>query len=107
MWQLVCICGEEVKECKPWSGDVIEEVAKPIGASKTVGFSEPSEMANIEPRPEDDNAQSQDVEDGDSSSEASALGDSEAFDEEEDGVIDDDEWFLFVHQFWSQGHRTF
>ena len=88
----VCLrCGEEVKECKPWSGDVIEEVAKPIGASKTVGFSEPSEMANIEPRPEDDNAQSQDVEDGDSSSEASALGDSEAFDEEEDGVIDDDE----------------
>ncbi|KAH7319483.1 Pex12 amino terminal region-domain-containing protein [Rhexocercosporidium sp. MPI-PUGE-AT-0058] len=89
----ICLrCGEEVKECKPWSGDVIEEVTKPAGPSKTVGFSEPSQMANIEPRAKEDHIKSRDAEqEDDSSSEASALGDSEAFDEEEDGVMDDDE----------------
>ncbi|KAH9210985.1 Pex12 amino terminal region-domain-containing protein [Leptodontidium sp. 2 PMI_412] len=90
----ICLrCGEEVKECKPWSGDVIEEVAKHAGSSKTVGFSEPSDMANLEPRAEEDvNIKTRDGEEEDSSSsEASALGDSEAFDEEEDGVVDDDD----------------
>ncbi|KAK0113299.1 peroxisome assembly protein (Peroxin-2) [Cadophora gregata] len=88
----ICLrCGTEVKECKPWSGDVIEEASKPTGPSKSVGFSEPSVIANIEHCPENGNAQSQGVRDEDSSSEPSALGDSEAFDEEEDGVIEDDE----------------
>ncbi|KAL2063743.1 hypothetical protein VTL71DRAFT_5548 [Oculimacula yallundae] len=89
----VCLrCGEEVKECKPWSGDVIEETPKPTGHSKTVGFSEPSEMANIDPHPEeDDDTQSRVDEDEDSVSEGSGLGDSEAFDEEEDGVLEDDD----------------
>jgi peroxin-2 len=33
----ICLrCGELVKECKPWSGDVLE--AKPTASSKTVGF---------------------------------------------------------------------
>jgi peroxin-2 len=32
-------CGEVVKECRPWSGDVIEEPARGKGA-KTVGFSD-------------------------------------------------------------------
>lgn len=31
-------CGEMVKECKPWSGDVIEETSKPTPL-KSVGFS--------------------------------------------------------------------
>lgn len=32
-------CGKIVKECKPWNGDVLEEVAKsPSGSGKNVGF---------------------------------------------------------------------
>jgi len=39
----VCLrCGEIVKECKPWGGDVLEEISKPISSSKTVGFSDES-----------------------------------------------------------------
>jgi peroxin-2 len=83
-------CGEEVKECKPWSGDVIEEVVKPTTTSKSVGFfEEPKEMSEIEPRPEVDETESNDV-DVDVSSEES-LGDEEAFDEEEDGIMEDDD----------------
>jgi peroxin-2 len=89
-------CGEEVKECKPWTGDVIEEVVKPTTTSKSVGFfEEPREMVEIEPRPEGDDTddkagESEKSKDSDSSSEAS-LGDEEAFDEEEDGIMEDDD----------------
>jgi peroxin-2 len=39
----VCLrCGEIVKECKPWSGDVLEEISRPTSRSKTVGFSDES-----------------------------------------------------------------
>jgi peroxin-2 len=89
-------CGEEVKECKPWSGDVIEEVKKSPSSSKTVGFSDgPKEMAEVEPRPEDDEKASvadlKTSKDGGSSSEPSELGESEAYDEEEEGAMDDDD----------------
>lgn len=65
-------CGEVVKECKPWSGDVIEETSRPHSTSggKSVGFAddvdevarrqekyigeEEEEMHDVEPRPEDD-----------------------------------------------------
>ncbi len=88
-------CGEEVKECKPWSGDVLEEVVKPATV-KTVGFSEePKEMTEIEPRPEDDSSPQVDdakrKKDSSSSSSGSELGDAEAFDEEEDGMMEDDD----------------
>ncbi|KAE8442859.1 peroxisome assembly protein (Peroxin-2) [Mollisiaceae sp. DMI_Dod_QoI] len=88
-------CGEEVKECKPWSGDVLEEVSK-TSTAKTVGFSEPKEMEEVEPRPEEDVLETQNTdreasEPNDSSSDSSELGDSEAFDEEEDGVMEDDD----------------
>ena len=37
---MACLrCGETVKECKPWSGDVLEPVAKPA-AAKTVVFAD-------------------------------------------------------------------
>ncbi|OWP04774.1 peroxisomal bioproteinsis factor [Marssonina coronariae] len=92
----ICLrCGEDVKECKPWNGDVIEETRKLISSSKTVVFTEPSEMANIEPRPEDDSTEKRCQEESEerdySSDEASELDDSEAFDEEGDGIIDDEE----------------
>jgi peroxin-2 len=50
-------CGEEVKECKPWSGDVLEEASKsnarPASSGKSVGFlDDPRAMAEVEPRPE-------------------------------------------------------
>jgi peroxin-2 len=92
-------CGEEVKECKPWSGDVIEEVSKATTSSKTVGFSDgPREMTEIEPRPEEEDKNVRDKteeaskdDDSSSSSDSSALGDSEAYDEEEEGVMEDDD----------------
>lgn len=89
-------CGEEVKECKPWSGDVIEEVKKTATSSKTVGFSEePKEMAEVEPRPELDESaivlDPQSSKDDDSASESSELGESEAYDEEEEGAMDEDD----------------
>ncbi|OJJ47679.1 hypothetical protein ASPZODRAFT_15126 [Penicilliopsis zonata CBS 506.65] len=35
----VCLrCGEVVKKCKPWNGDVLEEVRVPSGSGKNVGF---------------------------------------------------------------------
>jgi len=54
----VCLrCGEIVKECKAWNGDVLEEVTRP-GSGKTVGFSEEEhgecEMKEVEPKPETD-----------------------------------------------------
>jgi len=90
-------CGEEVKECKPWSGDVIEEVKKSVSSlSKTVGFSDgPREMAEVEPRPEESDkinvANPKTSKDDDSSSGASEIGESEAYDEEEEGVMDDED----------------
>lgn len=90
-------CGEEVKECKPWGGDVLEEVVKPA-AVKSVGFTEPEkpeefvdhkQMTEIEPRAEESSSQAE-KEEGSSSS-GSELGDAEAYDEEEDGAIDEDD----------------
>jgi peroxin-2 len=41
----ICLrCGEIVKQCKPWNGDVLEEVSR-TGSGKNVGFVE-----DIEPR---------------------------------------------------------
>jgi peroxin-2 len=35
----VCLrCGEIVKKCKPWNGDVLEEVRPPTTSGKIVGF---------------------------------------------------------------------
>ncbi|KAK7962341.1 Pex2/Pex12 amino terminal region [Apiospora aurea] len=49
---MTCLrCGELVKECKPWSGDVLEEVAKePSSSPKRVGFADEIEEAAPEER---------------------------------------------------------
>lgn len=57
-------CGELVKECKPWNGDVLEEVSKGAEKGKSVGFAaeaqgedtetEKGEMRQVEPVPEED-----------------------------------------------------
>lgn len=89
-------CGEDVKECKPWSGDVIEEATKPSTSSKTVGFlDEPSEMAEIEPKPEVNEAFEASKENSgrsdDSASDVSQLGETEAYDEEVEGMLENDD----------------
>jgi peroxin-2 len=81
-------CGEEVKECKPWSGDVIEEIVIPSSSSKTVGFSDPTDMVEVEPSPVDDSQDAEPYND-DWSSSQSQLGESEAYDEEEGGIEDE------------------
>lgn len=72
-------CGEEVKECKPWNGDVVEDVVKAAGPSKSVGFSD--ELDEGEPVAADKDSESE-------ASDPSQLGDDEAFDEEEEGEIE-------------------
>ncbi|KAI9849399.1 MAG: peroxisome assembly protein (Peroxin-2) [Thelocarpon superellum] len=40
----ICLrCGELVRECKPWNGDVLEEMSRPATATKRVGFAEDDE----------------------------------------------------------------
>ncbi len=74
---------------------MLEKISK-TSTAKTVGFSEPKEMEEVEPRPEEDVLEPQNTDreaskPNDSSSDSSELGDSEAFDEEEDGVMEDDD----------------
>lgn len=88
-------CGEDVKECKPWSGDVLNETSKAGQPSKSVGFSdEPKPMTEIQPRPEEDvietNKEDLPREIGSSTS-SSEMGEAEAYDEEDEGVVDEDE----------------
>ena len=45
----VCLrCGEIVKECKPWNGDVLEEVAKHTSNRRSVGFPDDPEKGGKE-----------------------------------------------------------
>jgi peroxin-2 len=44
-------CGEIVKECKPWNGDVVEEQPRPgSGNGKSVGFFDPSSHDLVQSR---------------------------------------------------------
>ena len=59
----ICLrCGELVKECKPWAGDVLEEVSRP-GSGKSVSFSDEEErrdghdghvLREVDPRSEEE-----------------------------------------------------
>jgi len=90
-------CGEEVRECKPWSGDVIEEVIKPgarASGAKTVGFSS-DPITSIDPLPEYDeeavghvNGQTEDDKSDEESSSDASEGE-EAFDEEQEGELEE------------------
>jgi peroxin-2 len=85
-------CGEEVNECKAWSGDVIEEVVKPTNSSsKTVGFSDsPNDLVQVEPS-RGEEANTGPFDDDDSSSNGSRMGETEVYDEEEGGIGDMEE----------------
>jgi peroxin-2 len=88
-------CGEEVKECKPWNGDVLDEFTK-TSSSKSVGFSEDvsKPLTKLQPFPEEDATKPEEViapESNSSSTTTSVMGETEAYDEEEEGVMDEEE----------------
>lgn len=83
-------CGEEVKECKPWNGDVLEEAPKAQSAN-TVGFSEQKPLVQVEPRAESDVVEGDATTMVESVSDKSEIGETEAFDEEEHGVMEEEE----------------
>jgi peroxin-2 len=85
-------CGEVVKECKPWSGDVIEEVAKVTTSAKSVGFSDhmalevdrPSPVEATEPSDDDNYSDQEPQEDAEESGDDQSEGyeeDEEEYDE--------------------------
>ncbi|KAI9762176.1 MAG: peroxisome assembly protein (Peroxin-2) [Candelina submexicana] len=83
----ICLrCGELVKECKPWSGDVLEEVSRP-STDKSVGFAEEKdinyEMRDVEPFPESDDKMV-DVQKEGKENMGSTKGESRALDDSEE-----------------------
>lgn len=99
-------CGELVKECKPWSGDVLEPPSKsPTASTKAVMFAEDVKDAASEA----DTSQAEFVDaedglgesqvrvriqsDGSDSGESSVDGDSEEYDEEEGELGEDMDGF--------------
>lgn len=91
-------CGKLVKECKPWSGDVLEPPSKsPSSSHKAVMFAEDVKAAPSESGTS--HLEFVDADDGlgetratvkiESSSDSSADGDSEEYDEEESELGDD------------------
>jgi peroxin-2 len=99
----VCLrCGELVKECKPWNGDVIEEQPRSrpgTGSNKSVGFSreeshekvgvaeeeEQEELQEVEPMP------TEDEDEDNEESEIVAIDDNSSF-IDKDGFGDSAEW---------------
>ncbi|KAI1408991.1 Pex12 amino terminal region-domain-containing protein [Hypoxylon sp. FL1857] len=87
-------CGELVKECKPWNGDVLEEQPKsPPPTAKHVGFIDDQKSA-VDQLPEDDTPEQIGKTIGDGqpvgvSNNAPEDNDSEVYEEEEAGVNDD------------------
>lgn len=87
-------CGELVKQCKPWSGDVLEETHKsPAASPKRVGFVQDIEAASIsrdQGLGESTQIIDHDQQEQDKaySSDSSERTDSEIYEEEEDGVAE-------------------
>lgn len=81
----VCLrCGEIVKKCKPWNGDVLEEV-RPSSSGKAVGFAvddadEPEDKASPEDKENSDEEQPLEEEEGEGEGE----GEEEEEEEQED-----------------------
>lgn len=88
-------CGELVKECKPWNGDVLEEQTKsPSPITKHVGFIDDQKPVVDQVREKDDTLEQSENTTGDekpvvASIEAPEDNDSEVYEEEEAGVDDD------------------
>ncbi|RFU34073.1 hypothetical protein B7463_g2323, partial [Scytalidium lignicola] len=81
-------CGEEVKECKPWNGDVVEEVSKPASIGKTVGFKEENKEVIETVLTTEEKVNLTEGEDDSSES----AGGTETYEEDEEGdIIDEDD----------------
>ncbi|KAI0435058.1 Pex12 amino terminal region-domain-containing protein [Xylaria sp. FL1042] len=81
-------CGELVKECKPWNGDVLEEQPKsPLSNSKHVGFVD-DENVGTDPAKEGE-VEAQHAEPDIDTHGSAEDTDSEIYEEEEAGVNDD------------------
>ncbi|KAI1752800.1 Pex12 amino terminal region-domain-containing protein [Xylaria castorea] len=80
-------CGELVKECKPWSGDVLEEQPKASSPSaKHVGFADDQDLSTRSD--EEVDTKSQNAEHDDNAHDSAQDMDSEIYEEEEAGVDD-------------------
>ncbi|RYP24933.1 hypothetical protein DL765_000161 [Monosporascus sp. GIB2] len=91
-------CGELVKECKPWSGDVLEKPSKAASSSpsttKHVGFADERQNASRETAEEKKRKPAAEADIRDNKPESLATdsrenSDSEIYEEEEDGVEGD------------------
>ncbi|KAH8156894.1 hypothetical protein CIB48_g11351 [Xylaria polymorpha] len=81
-------CGELVRECKPWSGDVLEEQPKASSPrAKHVGFADDQDVST--PSDEEGKARSQNAVPDDDAPDSAQDTDSEIYEEEEAGVDDD------------------
>ncbi|KAI0454872.1 Pex12 amino terminal region-domain-containing protein [Xylaria acuta] len=81
-------CGELVKECKPWSGDVLEEQPKASSPSaKHVGFADDQDVSTH--TDEEGETKPQNTEPDDHAHDSVRDTDSEIYEEEEAGVDDD------------------
>ncbi|KAI1739229.1 Pex12 amino terminal region-domain-containing protein [Xylaria scruposa] len=80
-------CGELVKECKPWSGDVLEEQPKASSpGAKHVGFADDQDSSTRSDKEGETN--SQNAEPDDDAHNSAQDTDSEIYEEEEAGVDD-------------------
>jgi peroxin-2 len=87
-------CGELVKQCKPWSGDVLEEAHKsPAASPKRVGFVQDVKAGSV--ASDEDLGESTQIvqreeqgQDDAAATDRSEHTDSEVYEEEEDGVAE-------------------
>jgi len=83
-------CGELVKECRPWGGDVLEEVTKTGGVIKSVGFSDEKAAHDIKEtvvaEPEEKEVEDEEAEEASDMSDR--MSDVYEEDEEEEGEVD-------------------
>jgi peroxin-2 len=83
-------CGELVKECKPWSGDVLEEPSKASSPStKHVGFVDDQDQDVSTNPAEDIKAEAHNAEPEVNTDSSTENTNSEVYEEEEAGVDDD------------------
>ncbi|KAI0910391.1 Pex12 amino terminal region-domain-containing protein [Ustulina deusta] len=81
-------CGELVKECKPWSGDVLEEQPKtPFPNAKHVGFVDDENVSTHSAK--ESEVEAQNAEPDTNAHDSTEDTDSEIYEEEEAGVGDD------------------
>jgi peroxin-2 len=86
----VCLrCAEIVKECKPWSGDVVEEVIKSTSNLKSVGFSDDHETNDEDTVAQLAKPPAVEVESDEDNVAGESDEQSEAYEEDEAGDFDD------------------